>query len=97
MEKLKILLKYTPDGTPIAFFPELPAKFGHIVSYMKLGQHGESSFAFSTQCKPSKGNEPDIKELYRELVNRYDDCSLTITKRIQHSDLTNKAWKTQGV
>lgn len=48
----KAILKKTPDGELILFFPETPANPGYIMSYQLIGEHCEASLDFYRSCRP---------------------------------------------
>ena len=95
MEKVKVIFRktknpYTKEYEIIAFFPEIPANFGNILSYMHIGQHGEASYEFYLSTK--KAEEEEYQALYNELKGVYDDCELIVKRKIYYNDLLN-AWK----
>lgn len=95
MEKVKVIFRkaknpYTKEYEIIAFFPEAPANFGNILSYMQLGQHGEASHDFYMTTK--KATKEEYQALYNELKGIYYDCELVVKRKIYYRDLL-KAWK----
>ena len=89
-EKVKVIFRKTKEGEIIAFFPELKANHGNILSYMHIGQHSEASVRFYWTTK--KAFEDEYKDLLNELVGIYDDCILDVKYRLYYDDLL-KAWE----
>ena len=89
MEKVKVIFRKA-DGEIIAFFPELNANFGNILSYMHIGQHGEASYEFYLSTK--KAEEEEYQALFNELKNIYNEYELVVKQKIYYNDLL-KAWK----
>lgn len=73
----KVIFRKFKDGQIIALFPEYKEKNG-ILSYMAIGQHGESDYNITRVTKPAKPTEYD--SLLNEL--RYIGYELRICKRI---------------
>lgn len=92
MEKVKVIFRKTKDNEIIAFMPEASVNYGNILSYMHIGQHSEASLEFYWTTK--KATEEEYKPLLNELNGIYDDCTLIVKQKLNHNDLTNKAWKT---
>ncbi len=95
MKKVKVIFRkvknpYTKEYEVVAFFPEIEANYGRILSYMHIGQHGEASLEFYQETK--KATEAEYKPLLNELKLIYDDCSLVIKQKINYKDLRN-AWR----
>lgn len=95
MEKVKVIFRkaknpYTKEDEIIAFFPEIAANFGNILSYMHNGQHSEASYDFYKSTK--KASEMEYKMLLKELAGIYDDCILEVKQKLYYNDLI-KAWK----
>ena len=90
MEKIKVIFRKV-DSEIIAFFPELPAKYTCIMSYMHIGQHCEASLSFYHDSKVATMEE--YMPLLEELRGIYDDCELVVRQRMNYHDLTDKAWK----
>lgn len=95
MEKLKVIFRkaknpYTHEYETVAFFPEIEANYGNILSYMHMGQHGEAGLEF--YWTTSRATETEYKPLLEELKAIYDDCELVVKQKIYHNDL-RKAWK----
>lgn len=90
MEKLKVIFRKV-DSEIIAFFPELPARYTFIMSYMHVGQHSEASLAFYHDSKAATIEE--YMPLLEELKSVYNDCELIVRQRMNYHDLMDKAWK----
>lgn len=95
MEEVKVLFRksknpYTGEKEVVAFFPEFPASYGNIVSYMHIGGHSEASMKFYNETKPATPEER--KFLLEELKAIYDDCVLVVRQRLYYKDLFYKAW-----
>lgn len=96
MEKVKVVFRkaknpYTHEYEVIAFFPEIEANYGNILSYMHIGQHSEASLEFYWTTK--KATETEYRPLLEELKVRYDDCKLVVRQKVNYKDL-HKAWRT---
>ena len=94
MEKVKVIFRkcknpYTNEWEIVAFFPECIATYGHVMSYMHVGQHGEASLEFYRTTK--KATPEEYADLLEELKGVYHDCELIIRQRINHTDLRG-AW-----
>lgn len=94
MEKVKVVFRkaknpYTKEYEIIAFFPEIKANYGKILSYMHMGQHGEASMEFYWSTK--KATKEEYQTLLEELKAIYDDCELVVKQKITYKDLL-KAW-----
>lgn len=95
MEKVKVIFRkaknpYTKEYEVVAFFPEIDANYGKILSYMHIGQHSEADLEFYQETK--KTTETEYKPLLEELKAIYDDCELIVKQKINYKDL-RKAWK----
>lgn len=95
MEKVKVIFRkaknpYSKRYEVVAFFPEIEANNGRILSYMHIGQHSEADLGFYHETK--KATEEEYKPLLEELKVRYDDCELVVRQKINYKDL-HKAWK----
>lgn len=95
MEKVKVIFRkaknpYTKEYEVVAFFPEIEANYGRILSYMHIGQHSEADLDFYYSTK--KATEAEYKPLLMELISIYDDCELMVKQKINYKDL-RKAWK----
>jgi hypothetical protein len=51
----------------IAFFPDAPANRGMILSYQRIGQHGEASLPFYAECRAVSWRTQEARALLREL------------------------------
>ena len=96
MEKMKVIFRkvynpYTKENEVVAFFPTQKANYGNIVSYMHIGQHSESDLLFYKTTK--KANEEEYKSLLNELNGIYNDYVLVVKQKLNHNNLTSKAWK----
>lgn len=94
MENVKVIFRkaknpYTHEYEVIAFFPEIEANYGRILSYMHIGQHGEADLGFYHITK--KATETEYRPLLNELEAIYDDCKLVVKRKINYKDL-QKAW-----
>ena len=95
MEKFKVIFRkvknpYTGEFEVVAFFPEVNANYGKILSYMHIGQHSEASVEFYQQT--SKVSDAEFKPLLDELRTIYDDVELIVRRKIFYNDLY-KAWR----
>lgn len=95
MEKVKVIFRkaknpYSKKYEVVAFFPEIEANNGRILSYMHIGQHSEADLGFYHETK--KATEEEYKPLLEELKVRYDDCELVVRQKINYKDLY-KAWR----
>lgn len=95
MEKIKVIFRkaknpYTNEYEIVAFFPEIDANYGNILSYMHIGQHSEASVEFYKET--SKATREEYKSLLEELTALYDDCELIVKQRLNYKDLY-KAWR----
>lgn len=95
MEKVKVIFRkaknpYSKKYEVVAFFPEIEANYGNIMSYMHIGQHSEASVEFYWETK--KATAEEYKPLLEELKVRYDDCKLVVRQKINYKDLY-KAWR----
>ena len=96
MEEIKVIFRkaknpYTKEDELVAFFSTQKANYGNMLSYMHTGQHSETSLEFYWTTK--KATEEEYKTLLNELNGIYDDCILIVKQKLNHNDLTNKAWK----
>lgn len=96
MEKIKVIFRkeknpYTKKWNVVAFFPELTATYGKIVTYRHIGQHSEGYLDWYWETK--KVTEEEYKPLLDELNGIYDDCILVVKQKMNYNDLRNKAWK----
>ena len=94
-EKVKVIFRkvknpYTKEYDVVAFFPQIEANYGYIMSYMHIGQHDEASVEFYWETK--KATEEEYKPLLNELKGIYDDCVLVIKQKMNYNDLRNIAW-----
>lgn len=90
-ERLKVIFRRDKDGEEIiAFFPELPAYYGDIVSYTHVGQHCEASYRYYIY-DTVKATYDEYKPLLEELNQIYDN-NLEVRQRLYYDDLLNKAW-----
>ena len=94
-EKVKVIFRkaknpYTHEYEVIAFFPEIEANYGKILSYMHIGQHAEASLEFYHSTK--KATYEEYKPLLIELKMRYHGCNLIVKQKINYKDLRN-AWR----
>ena len=87
---MKVIFRKTKEGEIIAFLPEVLCYHGNIMSYMHIGQHGETSLQY--YYKTEKASENEYAELLEELTEIYSGCTLEIKQRLNYNDLTTKAW-----
>lgn len=87
---VKVIFRKFPDGDIIAFFPELPANRGKMLSYMRVGQHGEADSNYAAYTKPATPEE--FAALEKELRGIYE--VLDIRKRSTF-EMQKKAWGQQ--
>ena len=73
----------------LAFFPQVEANAGMIMSYAHLGQHGEACLEFYRGCRPALPRE--YAPLKKEL-ERYYGYRFKVARRITRKDLDN-AWR----
>ncbi len=85
MRKVKVIFRKDRKGNVIAFFPEIKAIYGNIMSYIHIGQHSEASYEFYTETK--KATEEEYRPLFNELKGIYDDCILVVKQRLCYDDL----------
>lgn len=93
MEKVKVLFRKVKVGQAndvVAFFPELPAKYGCIMCYSHIGQHSEASLDYYNQTK--KASETEYAGLLQELRRIYDDVELVVRQKLNYTDVMCKAW-----
>lgn len=76
---------YTKEDECVAFFINLPAKYGYISMYSHIGQHDEASLEYYQSTK--KASPEQYKELYKELQSVYDDCTLEIKQSMNYNTL----------
>ena len=71
---------FTQGGYVIALFPDIEERNGHVLSYMRLGQHGPADYKGMIKAtRPATSEE--IAPLAKELRGQgYDDLKI-ITKR----------------
>ena len=74
----------------VAFIPESTVNYGHILSYMHIGQHSEASLQYYWETV--KATEEEYKPLLKELKNIYDDEALVIKKRL-NMDKLRSMWR----
>lgn len=91
MDKVKVIFRKNKNNDVIAFFPEVRANYGNIMSYMHIGQHSEASYEF--YMTTHKANINEYADLFIELCKIYDDYELVVKQKISYDDLRNKAWK----
>lgn len=87
--KVKVIFRKCNYGDIIAFFPESIVRYGNIMSYQHIGQHGEVSYEFYLGTK--NASEEEYKELLNELANIYNDCQLVVKQKLYYKDL-QEAW-----
>lgn len=95
MEKVKVIFRkaknpYTEKYEVIAFYPEIEANYGNILSYMHIGGHSEASLDFYHNTK--KATLEEYKPLLVEIKGIYDDCEIVVRQKINYKDLY-KAWR----
>lgn len=74
----------------VAFIPESTVNYGHILSYMHIGQHSEATLQYYWDTV--KATEEEYKPLLEELENIvYNDDILTVKKRLNYDKLSD-AW-----
>ena len=74
----------------VAFIPESTVNYGHILSYMHIGQHSEASLQYYWETV--KATEEEYKPLLKELKSIYDDEALIIKKRL-NMDKLRSMWR----
>ena len=73
----------------MAFFPECHVNPGNIMSYERVGQHGEASYNFDRSTKPCTPAE--YADLKRELETCCDYDDLKVVRRVTRRD-QERAW-----
>ena len=73
----------------VAFIPESTVNYGHILSYMHIGQHSEASLQYYWETV--KATEEEYKSLLKELKSIYDEA-LVIKKRL-NMDKLRSMWR----
>lgn len=96
MKKLKVIFRKTKnpntkENEVIAFFLELKANYGNILTYMHNGQHSEANLEFYYTTK--KATEEEYKLLLNELKDIYNDYTLIVKQKLNYNDLINKVWE----
>ena len=74
----------------VAFIPESTVNYGHILSYMHIGQHSEASLQYYWETV--KATEEEYKSLLKELKSIYADEALVIKKRL-NMDKLRSIWR----
>ena len=74
----------------VAFIPESTVNYGHILSYMHIGQHSEASLQYYWETV--KATEEKYKPLLKELKSIYADEALVIKKRL-NMDKLRSIWR----
>lgn len=74
----------------VAFIPESTVNYGHILSYMHIGQHSEASLQYYWETV--KATEEEYKPLLKELKSIYADEALVIKKRL-NMDKLRSIWR----
>lgn len=90
MEKVKVIFRkeyneYTKKWDVIAFFPEFRVRYGNIVCYAHIGQHGEADILYYRTTKKTSPDE--YAELFKELKSVYYDYELVVKQRLNYRDL----------
>lgn len=70
----------------IGFLPQLIARGGKILSYVRMGQHFEADIEYYEK-QTIKADEEEYKSLFNEMQSIYDG-ELVIRKRINHNAIT---------
>jgi len=87
MYQIKIIFRTDKNtGLVTAFFPDISANPGCIVSYEHLGQHAESDYGYYYENK-RKATEEEYKGLFQELNSIYEGQLKIIWKKPK-----NKSW-----
>lgn len=82
-QPLPVIFKLeSPEATPCAFFPTLPAdRYGRFLTcYARVGQHSGAAWDYFHGLKPCSAK--DAAPLLNELQQIYDDCELVVRKRV---------------
>ena len=69
----------------IGFLPQLDARWGKILSYVRMGQHFEADTEYY-QTQTIRAEEKEYKSLFNEMQAIYDG-ELVLRKRLNHKDL----------
>ena len=85
-----IIQKRQKKNEVVAFIPESTVNYGHILSYMHIGQHSEASLQYYWETV--KATEEEYKPLLKELKSIYDDETLVIKKRL-NMDKLRSMWR----
>jgi hypothetical protein len=85
-----VFRKHKVDGGIIAFFPEITVNYGNIMSYERVGQHGEASYRYYLECTV-KATADEYNGLLNELRSIYTD-GLRVLTWVNHRVLS-KSWK----
>jgi len=92
-----IFRKWKDTGDIIAFLPDEPANYGHVLSYMHIGQHGEADYNHCLNI-----TIPATPEEYKDLLEELQSIGydLIVRKRMQYRwkcpDCHGKGWFFDG-
>jgi hypothetical protein len=60
----------------------MPANWGNVVCYARVGQHSEASLAYYYETRPADPDAPDVAALIREWANLGEPCEVTVRRRM---------------
>ena len=79
---------------PVAFIygDGIQTRYGNIMAYQHIGQHGEASMGFAQSCKAPRGDEVELAdELFDEILSIYNDVNVVRKQRINW-DIVRRNW-----
>ena len=81
---------YGNDVTAFIYGNGIPVRYGNIMCYQHVGQHGEASLDYYNSTKPATPDE--YADLLSELKSIYNDVNLVVRRKIDYSILRNE-WR----
>ena len=81
---------YGNDVTAFIYGNGIPVRYGNIMCYQHVGQHGEASLDYYNSTKPATPDE--YADLLSELKSIYDDVNLVVRRKIDYNILRNE-WR----
>ena len=81
---------YGNDVTAFIYGNGIPVRYGNIMCYQHVGQHGEASLDYYNSTKPATPDE--YADLLAELKSIYDDVNLVVRRKIDYDILRNE-WR----
>lgn len=79
-EELQVIFRKDKSGNITAFFPGMRCNYGMIACYQHIGQHSEASIGYYMDTVQAQ--EKEYMPLLEELTGIYNDCRITIKKRL---------------